>query len=288
MVFAPEDKDVLVGDGVVAFAIDDVHQRGNLGELSGYMLQQRLAPFLVFVEENNHDHQVSRRGRAYHQCTDKALLITQVEERITLVRKAILADTLPDAVRDVVLQPAFVDIQHLVEHPRDMEAHGIHIVEGLAALYLLLRQPFLIGKRELQLVAIELRTGGAENRQDFAQWHLPDARQVVHDLFLLVFQLLLVGEMLPFATAAHAEVFAERHGALLGILVEVHGFPLGIAVLLARQLDVHHVARSHKGDKDDHLVHSGEGFSLCRHVCNRYLFQQRQLFLLSCQCLSLF
>lgn len=151
------EQDLLVGDRIVAFPVDDVHQRGDLRETPREMVEQGLAPWLVLVEEGEHHHQVARRRRADHQRPHESLLRAQVEEGISLVRQAIILDRQADLVGDVVLQPALVYVEHLVEHAGNVEPDPVHLLERLAGKDLLLRQPFLVGEGELQLVAVEPR-----------------------------------------------------------------------------------------------------------------------------------
>ena len=106
----------------------------------------------------------------------------------------------------------------------------------------------------------------AKNGADRRQLNLADARQVVHHLLLLVAELFFIRQALPFATATHAEVLAERRGALLGIAMELDDFCLGIAVLLAPHLQIHHVAGHGIRHKDDEVVNLGNGFSFGSHA----------------------
>ena len=73
------------------------------------------------------------------------------------MRQAVVFNCQADAVGNIVLQPAFVNIQYLIEHSRNMETDTVHAVERFAGLHLLFRQPFLVRKGKLQFVTIKLR-----------------------------------------------------------------------------------------------------------------------------------
>ena len=86
------------------------------------------------------------------------------------------------------------------------------------------------------------------------QFQMSDAGELVVDLLLLHLQLCLVGQILPFATAADAKMLASGYRAYITILDEALHLSLGEAVLLARQLHVDDVARHAEGHKDDKVV----------------------------------
>ena len=91
-----------------------------------------------------------------------------------------------------------------------MESHGRGIADVARRCDLLARQPAAVGEGEFELVAIELRLRRAEAGRDLGQFDLADARQLIADLFGLEAQLLVVGEILPLAASADAEMLAER------------------------------------------------------------------------------
>ena len=248
------------------------------------MAQQSLPTLLIFVEEDHHHHQVACRGRTDHQRTDETLLIAQIEEGIPLMREAIGFDAVADPVGNIILQPALLNVEHLVEEGRDVETHTVPGIGRDTRLDLLFRQPFLVGEGELQFVAVEGRLGRAQDRQHLFRLHLADARQIVEHLFLFVFQLILIRDVLPFATTANTKVLAERFHTVRRVAVEMHGLALCIAVFLASELDIHHITRCHKRNEDHHVVHFGDRFSFSGYICDSYLLQKRQRFLVSSQC----
>ena len=52
-------------------------------------------------------------------------------------------------------------------------------------------------------------------------------------------------------------------------LTETDGDGLGITVLLAQDLQIHHIPRHHKRHKNYQIIHSSESFSLGCNVCNQ-------------------
>ena len=115
----------------------------------------------------------------------------------------------------------------------------------------------------------------ALDRTDLRQFDLADPRQVINDLLLLVAELLLVRQYLPFAPPTHAEMFALRlapHGALLH---HAQHPPFHERVLLLRHLYIHDVARHAVRHKHHHAVHFRQRFAFCRHAGNLDMLQYR-------------
>ena len=88
---------------------------------------------------------------------------------------------------------------------------------------------------------------------------------------MLETELLFVGQTLPFATAAHAEVLAEGLGTEFGRLFQGYGLSLCITVLLALYLEIHHIARHDVWHEDNEVVHLGNGLALGGDVCDEYV-----------------
>ena len=149
---ALEQMHLLVGDGVVAFAVDDVQQRRNFGESLRYMFQQRHPRRLVVVEKDQHQHQLARRGGTYHHCTQKSALLAQVEE-LQSVRQRITFYLVAQAIVNVVLQPAFANVEHFVEHARNVKSHAIQVA-CIGIDYFVGHQPAAVRKGVFQLVAV--------------------------------------------------------------------------------------------------------------------------------------
>ena len=187
------------------------------------------------------------------------------------MREAILLDRIADLVRNISLQPALLYVEHLVEHAGDVEAQGVHAFERIARGNLLLGQPLLVGEGKLQLVAVEGSLLAAQDRQPLLTLHLADASQVVIDLLLLIIDLICIVQMLPLAATTHAKMRTERLRSLRGITMEANHLALSVTMLLTCQLNIHHIAGSHKRHENDHLVHPCDSLALSGNICNGYL-----------------
>ena len=275
MVVAFEHLHVEVTDGIVAFVVDDIHQRSNLRELVGHELQDFLHLAAVVVVRHlalQHHHQFARRRGTDHDVTQQAFLRAQVEER-EIVGVGIVAHRVANLVGDVVLQPAFVDGQYLVECSRNVESHRVHLVVLHVLLHLLFGEPAFVGERKLQLVAVEARFFRAQNGTKFRKFYLPDAGEVVEYLFLLVLELLFVRQTLPFASSAHAEMAAERLHTQGRFFIELYGHRFGVMVLLAFHLQIDYIARHYIRDKYYQFIHFSHGFAFCGYVCYCHFLQ---------------
>ena len=186
-------------------------------------------------EKDDDEHNLSRRGSAYDYVAHEPRLLFQVEKGVVVVYGK-LPYREAYAVGVVVLKPALLDVEHLVEHTRYVESQRVAAVELLGRLQLLIGEPRPIRERELELVAVELLLGRPLRGQHLGQGNLADTGEVVLDLLPLELQLEVVGYMLPLAAAAHPEVFAKRLHPQRRIAVKFHDTRLGIAVLLARHL----------------------------------------------------
>ena len=156
VVSAAPSKHFLVGNRVVRLEVDDVKQRRDLRELVGHGVHHVGNRFLVVFAEDNDEHHFSGRNDAHHQRTHKSLLRFQVVERVAAVER-VPADEQAYAVRQVVLQVAFVDVEHLVECAGNVKSQSVTVGKLFAAAHLLERQPTLVGEGIFQFVAIAER-----------------------------------------------------------------------------------------------------------------------------------
>ncbi len=170
----------------------------------------------------------------------------------------------PDAVRRVGLQPAFADVEHLVEHPRDVNPKRRRVADVRTALDLLARQPAAVGEGEFELVAVELRPGRPQARGDLGQGDLADAGQLVAHLIGLEAQLLPVGQVLPLAAAADAEMLAERLGPQGRFLHIADHEPLHEAAAFGADLHVDHVTRHGQRHEHHHIVPASHSLAFGR------------------------
>ena len=81
--------------------------------------------------------------------------------------------------------------------------------------------------------------------------------------------------MLPFASAANAEMLAHRSLTDVALLDKAHHFGLAIMMLLTTHLQVDNVSRRCKRHKDHHVVDTSEGLSFGRHIRNHNIFEER-------------
>lgn len=195
-------------------------------------------------------------------------MLAGVVERIAVL-EAVAANLGANGVRRFGLQPALADVEHLVEHVRDMEPHGGSRLDIASGRHLFAREPPAVGKGELEFVAVELRTGRAEAGCDFGQLDLPDTRQLVANLRRLEGQLFGVGQVLPLAAAAYAEVLAKGFGTQRRAFHILDDVALHVAVPLRADLYIHHIARHGHRHEDHHVLPAPHGLAFGRE--RRYL-----------------
>ena len=102
---------------------------------------------------------------------------------------------------------------------------------------------------------------------------MADPHQLVLHLLPLGFQLHGVGEGLPAASAAHAEVFAEGLQAMGGRLHDAFDKAFHIVLFIFVYMDVHYVAGDGEIHEDHHSVHVREGFPFGRDGLDGHVFQ---------------
>ena len=200
--------------------------------------------------------------------------------RMTLLH-TIVADEQAQLVADVVLQPASLDVEHLVKGSRDVEARRIAVGKLLSAFELLAGEPALVAEGKFQFVAVMGRHRRAQDGIDGGNGHLGDALHGIDHLLLLALQLVLIGQMLPLAAATQAEVLTHRLHAQLAGLDQTLDVALGKTVLLAVDLQVDHIARSAKGDKHHQVVPAAQTLALGRHTRYFKILNYRNIFFLS-------
>ena len=176
----------------------------------------------------------------------------------------------------VVHEPALLYGKYLVERPGYVEAYAVHVVVLFARGYLLLGEPTLVGAPELQFVAVLKRLDRTHDGAELRQLHLAYARELVMHLPLLCLELLMVWQVLPLASAAHAEMAALGRLAHFAVFYEAHHLGLAVAVLLLLHLQVYHVTRHGERHENHHVVHFGYGLALGCHIGYGDVLQQGQ------------
>ena len=159
---------------------------------------------------------------------------------------------------EVVHEPALLYRQNLVEGACDVEADAVHVVVDRAFRHFLACEPSLVTASELEFVAIFECLHTAHDGAELRKLHLADACELVVYLLLLCLELLLVGQVLPFAASAHSEMLALRLCAQFALLYKSYNLCLAVVVLLLAHLQVYHVARHGEWHEHYHVVYSGE------------------------------
>ncbi len=206
---------------------------------------------VVLVEDDDRHH-FARRGGAYDERAHQPLVGAGVMERVSVLDAEAL-DFEAYAVGYVGLQPAAVYVEHLVEAAGDMESQRRRRLDLVCAGYLLVGKPAAVGEGKFEFVAIVLRCCRAQARPYLGQLDASYAVELVGHLLRLLPQLLVVGQVLPLAAAANAEVRAERLDAHRRALDEPHRTPLHVTAVPLDYPYVHHVAR-HGHRHEDHLL----------------------------------
>ena len=156
MVVALKHHHVLVADGVVAFLVVNIQERGYLREVVSHMLQQRLCAILVawlVVVELYDYHPLSSVGVSYYYVPQQPLLASEVEE-LHSVFEGIVAYGVSYPVVQVVHEPAFLYRQNLVESSSDVESYSVHVVVLESRRHLFPCKPSFVAAAKLQLVSI--------------------------------------------------------------------------------------------------------------------------------------
>ena len=159
VVFPLEHHHFLVAKCVVALVVIHIEQRGDFGKSVSQMLHesQGLCTLLFVLNAELHqEHQLTCVGIANHQTAKQSLVVAQIVE-CQPVLQSIRTNIIADAVVDVVHQPAFLDVENLVESTCDVESHSIHLLIFHILTHFLFGEPTLVRKTEFELVAISRR-----------------------------------------------------------------------------------------------------------------------------------
>ena len=85
---------------------------------------------------------------------------------------------------------------------------------------------------------------------------MPDPDQLVINLTLLRRKLQIIGERLPFASSADAEMLAERLQTAVGLFIYLYDAPFEKGFLLARDANIDDIAGNRELHEDHHPVRS--------------------------------
>ena len=246
------------------------------------LLRQRLVSRRVIMELDE-QHPLARVGVAEHEVTQQSFLRAHVVERHAYLL-GIALDLIANLVVKVIHEPALTNGVDLIEGTRDMEADGsvvaIFEIEVLVGKFFLCEPPTVTATK-LEFVAIGCGLDRAKDRRDRRQVDLADTRQLIKDLLLLGFKLLLIGQILPFAAAADAEMLAERLRTHLALLDKVDDTSFSIFVFLTVNLDIHNIAGNAEWHEDHTVVVMEKTFAFSSYGFDGDSFKNRIGFVLS-------
>ena len=110
IVFPVEKVWLLVGQRVVAFAVDVVDERADLRECLNQMAQQAFSGFLVFVVEDNNQHYVAGLGRTDDDVAQESALFTEIV-KVEVVLNTVFLYFKTDLVRQLRLKVAVLNVE---------------------------------------------------------------------------------------------------------------------------------------------------------------------------------
>ena len=193
-----------------------------------------------------------------------------------------ILDEESQTVGEIVLKMSFLYVEHLIKGAGDMESGGVAVGEILARRELLVGQPAFVREGIFEFVAVGPYLVGADDGHNLGKVDLGDARQHVDDLLALAFELKLIGQMLPAAAAADAEMLAAGLDSDIAGTNHPDNMALGERFFLLVELDVDDVAWHGEGDEDNHVVDSRKGVAFGCDVGNLYIFERWKRFAFSC------
>ena len=199
-----------------------------------------------------------------------------------MVGLCVRANFVADLVRNIVLEPAFVDVEHLVEHARDVETDAVELFWAMLFLHVLHSEPLAIRESVLEFVAVEICFFGTEDRCNLRQLDVTEASEVVDYLFLFVPDLFVVRKDLPFATTTSTVVFAYGFAAFFAVRVELDDATFHVVFLLFEDLEVDYIARNGILCENNHIVDLSNSFAFGSDVGDCNFVVDRELFLFAC------
>ena len=168
-----------------------------------------LPGFPVLMEEAQDHHQIAGLRRPDEHIPDETLVGPDIEKPQAMTYRITLAEE-TDVIGRILLEVAMFDVKNLVEKLAHMEAKTHLLLGGNRVRIHAPREPTLVGICEFQLVTIVDCLVGGECGTDLWDRKMSKPNQLIFNLFAFRFKLESVGERLPFASAASAEMLAER------------------------------------------------------------------------------
>ena len=192
-------------------------------------------------------------------------MLTDVEECKSVIQ-SIFLDEKTDFVRRFRLKVAVLDVKYLIEEAAYMEAETILFLLRKNLCIFVIKDPTALREGELQLVTIICSVIRRNDRGDLRYIEMSYAHELVVYLLLLCLKLHLVWKRLPFASAAYAEVLAERFQTMLRRLYHTEDESFHIVFLLLCDLYVNNVSRYCKLHEKHSTIDSCQSLAFC---CNR-------------------
>ena len=119
-----------------------------------------------------------------------------------------------------------------------------------------------------------------QNRTNLRQFNFSDARKVIYNLLLFVFQLLLVRQNLPFTSAAYTEMCTTSSAAHLTLLYQTKHLCLHERVFLLRDLQVHNISGNTIRHKRNDIIDTHQCLSFCGYSGNLNMLKNRKILFL--------
>ena len=113
----------------------------------------------------------------------------------------------------------------------------------------------------------------SHDRPELRQLYLADAAQLVVDLLLLRLQLFGVRQVLPFASAADAEMRTHRFFAYRAPADETDDRSFTVSAFLPAHLQVYNIPWDDKGNEDDLVINMGNALPFGCHSFYRDVFK---------------
>ncbi len=273
VVLAVVEVDGEVGVGVVELGVDDILQRGDLGERVSEVVEEREEESVVGLGDDDEDHPLAEGAATNDEVAEEAGVVADVVEREG-VGEGIVAHGEAYGVGEVLLEGAVFDWEDLVEEAGDVKAECAGGVGGVVLDFF----PGAGREGEFELVAIVEDIVGAADGLHEAAVHRAEAFEVIAHLPLFGFELVGVVECLPLAAAAYAEMGALLRNPLGRRHAELDQTSLGVGLLLFDKFDVGDVAGYHEGDEDDETVVTGYGFAFGGDILDEEVLYDRLSF----------
>src|SRR5574344_225113 len=123
-----------------------------------------------------------------------------------------LLDGLADSIAGVGLQVAMSDVEDFIKFSRNMKSHtsGFDSISQVLLLHIIVRQPTLVSKGELQLISVIILFFGRKNFGRLWGRKMSEVFKIVGNLFLFKEELLFVAKHLPLTPAAQSKMAARR------------------------------------------------------------------------------